>query len=389
MLKKISKNVKTLGLVSFLNDASSDMIYPLIPIFVTKTLGATFTVVGIIEGIAESTASLLKVFSGWLSDKLGKRKGLVGLGYGLSMIAKPLLAFAQAPWHVLVVRFFDRFGKGMRQAPRDAMIAESSDAKVLGYSYGFHKAMDTFGATLGPVLAMLLLPLLDNNFRSLFFLSFIASLLALLTLLFFVKEPPAVSDIHLHKISFKKIPRLYKVFLLAIAIFTVGNSSEAFLFLRAQSVGVAIALLPVLYAVSNIIFAVLALPFGKLADKIGAQRIIVWGYGIFALAYFGFAVADSPAFMWILFPAVGVFSAMTESLQKTITVQFADPTLKGTMLGLMHTTVGVFKLPASIIAGALWEKIGIASPFLFSASTAVAAMIILSVVFVIHRKSNC
>lgn len=201
MKNKLSKNVKALGLVSLFNDASTDMIYPLIPIFITKVLGASYVTVGLIEGIAESTASLLKVFSGWLSDKLKKRKELTVIGYSLSMISKPLLAFAQSSWHVLAVRFFDRFGKGVRQAPRDALIAESSDPEALGYSYGYHKAMDTVGATLGPLLAFTLLPILNNNLRHLFLFSFVASLLAVITLIIFVRE----KKVHTHKFTIHKL----------------------------------------------------------------------------------------------------------------------------------------------------------------------------------------
>lgn len=382
MQKKLSKNVKALGVVSLLNDASTDMIYPLIPIFLTKVLGASFVSVGIIEGIAESTASLLKVFSGWLSDKLKKRKIITVLGYSLSMFSKPMLAFAQSSWHVLLVRFFDRFGKGIRQAPRDALIAESTDSHMLGYSYGFHKMMDTIGATLGPLLAFLLLPVFNNNLRSLFLFSFVASMLAVLTLITFVKEKkePAYAP-PIHKLSLKSLRPTYKLFLLAIAIFTIGNSSDAFLFLRAQNLGIAAFLIPILYALGNIFFAAFATPFGKLADRIGAGKIFIAGYFVFALTYFGFGFAQSGFWVWVLFPLYGLFSAMTDSIQKTITVKITDPEHKGTMLGLTATTIGIFQLPASVIAGLLWEKIGVSFPFYFGSITAIISALLLSAVF--------
>lgn len=374
--------MKALGVVSFLNDASSDMVYPLIPIFLTKTLGASLPMVGLIEGIAESTASLLKVFSGWLSDKLRRRKPLTVLGYGLSMIAKPMLAFAQAPWHVLFVRFSDRFGKGLRQAPRDALIAESTQRTHLGFAYGFHKMMDTLGATAGPLLAMILLPLLNQNIRSLFLLSFVASALALVTLVLFVKEKSASQhSAAFPKLSLKNLPRSYKIFLLAIAVFALGNFSDSFLFLRAQDVGISAVLIPLLYALSNMFFAAFATPMGKLADRIGAPRVIMAGYLIFALTHVGFALFASQNTMWILFPLFGIFSAMTESVQKIIAVQTSDPDLKGTMLGLMHTTVGICQLPASLIAGILWARFGVHMPFFFGSAMAVIAIFLLFAAF--------
>ena len=368
-----------MGVVSFLNDASTDMVYPLIPVFLTKVLGASLPMVGLIEGIAESTASLMKVFSGWASDKLRKRKSLTVLGYGLSMLAKPMMAFAQSPWHVLFVRFSDRVGKGIRMAPRDALIAESTAPENLGLAFGFHKMMDTLGAVAGPLLALILLPILNNNIRHLFLFSFVASFFALLTLIFFVKEKKP--DVHVKKefpsLSLKLLPRHYKFFLLSLAIFTLGNSSDSFLFLRAENLGVAIGLIPVLYALSNIVFAALATPIGRLADIIGPQKIMVGGYAVFAVTYLGFSLAPSGIFMWFLFPLYGVFSAMTDSIQKTITVQISDPQLKGTMLGLTHTTIGLFQLPASVIAGLLWKMVGVQVPFLFGSVCAVIALLIL------------
>ncbi len=386
---KLSKNVKALGVVSFLNDASSDMIYPLIPIFLTKVLGATLPMVGLIEGLAESTASLLKVFSGWLSDKLRRRKPLTVIGYSLSAVSKPLLAFAQMPWHVLLVRFSDRFGKGIRQAPRDALIAESTDKKNLGLAYGFHKMMDTLGATAGPLIAVILLPALNDDLRLLFLFSFVASFLAILTLIFFVREK-RTGDFSrpLPKLSLKILPRSYKFFLLALAIFSLGNFSDSFLFLRSQNVGISIALIPILYALSNIFFAGFATPFGKLADRIGPYKIIIAGYVIFALTHIGFALFASPITVWFLFPLFGVFSAMTESIQKIVAVQTSDPLIKATSLGFMHTTIGVCQLPASVLAGVLWEKFGPRMPFFFGSMTAIIAALILISVFWITKNQT-
>jgi MFS family permease len=381
-LEKIPKNVKTLGIVSFFNDASTDMIYPLIPLFLTKYLGATLPMVGLIEGLAESTASLMKVFSGFISDKLRRRKPLTVIGYSMSMVAKPFLAFATAPWHVLIVRFLDRIGKGVRQAPRDALIAESTAPAHLGLAYGFHKMMDTLGAFAGPLLAVVLLPILNENLRSLFLLSFVASALAVTTLVIFVKEKPAEKQHSaLPKLSIKLLPTKYRWFLLSLSIFTIGNSSDAFLFLRAQNLATAVYLIPVLYALSNAVFAGLASYFGKLADKIGPYKIITMGYLVFAFTYFCFGAAQSAIIVWLLFPLYGVFSAMTDGVQKVVAAQIGDPRLKGTMIGLMHTTLGVFQLPASVIAGLLWAKIGVGMPFYFGGITALISAVMLLTVF--------
>lgn len=389
MTNKIPKNIKALGIVSLLNDASSDMIYPLIPLFLTKTLGASYLTVGIIEGIAESTASLMKVFSGWLSDKLKQRKSLTVVGYGLSMFAKPLLAVATAPWHVLVVRFSDRFGKGIRQAPRDALIAESAKEGNIGYAFGFHKMLDMTGSATGPLLAMIFLPLFDWNYRSVFLLSFFASLFAVTTLIIFVREKkPEISKIPFPKISLKIIPSTYKLFLLALAIFALGNCSDAFLFLRAQNVGVDPIYIPALYAVMNLCFAALAILFGKLSDKIGPGKIMIGGYLVFALTHFGFANAATSFSIWPLFLMFGVFSAMTESIQKTIAVKISDPQLKGTMLGLMHMTIGIFQLPASILAGFFWEKFGPKTPFLFGTTTSLIAAGVMFAAFLSSKRQK-
>lgn len=389
MNSKIPKNIKALGIVSLLNDASSDMIYPLIPLFLTKTLGASYLTVGIIEGIAESTASLMKVFSGWLSDKLKQRKSITVAGYGLSMFSKPLLALATAPWHVLIVRFSDRLGKGIRQAPRDALIAESAKEVNLGYAFGFHKMMDMTGSALGPLLAMVFLPLFDGNYRSIFLLSFFASLLAITTLIIFVREKkPETSNIPFPKLSLKTIPTTYKLFLLAIAIFALGNCSDAFLFLRAQNVGVDPIYIPALYAIMNFCFAALATLFGKLSDKIGPGKIMIGGYLVFSLTHFGFANAATSYSIWGLFLMFGVFASMTESIQKTIAVKISDPQLKGTMLGLMHMTIGIFQLPASILAGFFWERFGPATPFLFGSTTSLIAAGVLFAAFLSSKNQK-
>src|SRR3989338_2991129 len=285
----LSKNVIVMGVVSFLNDLSSDMIFPFIPIFLTSVLGATATFVGLVEGVADSTASILKLFSGRLSDYMRRRKPFVVFGYALSAIAKPILAAASAPWHVLVVRFIDRVGKGTRDAPRDALLSLSTEKKNIGRAFGFHRGMDTLGAAFGPILAFFLLPVLHNDLRTLFLFSFVASFIAVVILKIFVREVRNHADETLRpKIEFKYFGVPFIIFLIAATIFALGRSSDAFLLLRAQGVGFSLMLLPILYFVFNITLALVSTPVGILSDRFGHRNTFMIGMLLFSLTYFLF-----------------------------------------------------------------------------------------------------
>lgn len=380
------KNVFWLGLTSLFTDISSEMIFPLVPIFATTILGAPVAFVGLVEGIAESTASLLKIFSGWLSDKTGGRKKLAIAGYSLSAIAKPLLIIANVGWHILGIRFMDRAGKGIRSAPRDALIADSCDGTDnFGKSFGFHRTMDTIGAMMGPALAFLLLPYLargssSSGYRELFSLAIIPALIGLAVLVIFVKEKRvACETADLPKLSLKPFDRKFKVFLAIVLVFTLGNSSDAFLILRARDAGMAIAMIPLAYLLFNTINALLATPAGIISDRLGRRGVMALGFANFALVYLGFALAKGPLMIWIMFGFYGFYYAFTESIFKAYTADLVPAANRGTAYGLLNMTMGIALLPASLIAGWLWQTVSPSAPFFYGAATAVAAMVMLLV----------
>lgn len=291
----LSRNVVALGLVSMLTDVSSEMIYPLLPLFLTSVLGAGQTFVGLVEGIAESAASVTKLLSGWLSDRLGRRKELVVVGYTLSTLARPVVALALAPWHVLMVRFADRLGKGLRTPPRDALIAASTDMAIRGRAYGFHRSMDHLGAVGGPALAYALLLLLGDRLRTLFLLAAIPGILSVLILMLRVREAqvgPVAAATEPRRAG--RLDSQLTRFLLVVTLFTLGNSSDAFLLLRAQEVGVAVAHLPLLWMYFHVVKAATGMPGGILSDLKGRRGAIIAGWLVYALAYLGFGAASEP-----------------------------------------------------------------------------------------------
>ena len=379
--KGIRKNVLVLGIASFFTDISSEMLYPIVPIFLTAVLGAPMSVVGLIEGIAESTASILKAFSGWLSDKIGKRRPFVVGGYTLSSFAKPILYFAYVWPVVLISRFLDRLGKGLRTSPRDAMIADSTDAPYRGKAFGLHRAMDTLGAILGPLLAIYFLAAFKENLRIVFLVAFIPAALAVLTLVFFLKEtevvPKANADIK--KLNIGQLSSDFKKFLLASSIFAIGNSSDAFLIVRSKQLGLSITLVILAYVLYNISYSVFSTPFGILSDKWPRKNVMMIGYLIFALVYIGFALVKSASMVWILFFVYGFYIAMTDGVGKAFVSDMVPKEYTATALGLYHFVLGIFAFFASFVAGLLWVKIGVAAPFLYGAIMAGASCIALLV----------
>ncbi len=381
----LKKNVFWLGLTSLFTDISSEMIYPLVPIFATTVLGVSVGFVGLIEGIAESTASLLKVFSGWLSDKLGRRKPLTVTGYILSAIAKPLLVIATAGWHILGIRFLDRTGKGVRTAPRDALIADSCDpsANNYGRSFGFHRTMDTIGAMAGPALAFLLLPFLathsnSHGYRELFGLAIIPALVGIVVLAIYVKEPKRCETAGVSvRLSLKPFDRRFKVFLLVVLVFTLGNSSDAFLILRAKNAGLAVAMIPLAYLLFNTINAALAIPAGVISDKLGRRGVMILGFLNFAAVYLGFGLANSTLTIWIMFGVYGFYYAFTESIFKAYTADLVAENQRGMAYGLLNTAMGIALLPASLVAGWLWQNVSVRAPFYYGAITAILALLML------------
>lgn len=372
-----------MGAVSFLNDLSSDMIFPFIPIFLTATLGASASFVGLVEGIADATASVLKIVSGRLSDKRKIRKPFAVFGYGLSAVAKPILAIAAAPWHVLVVRFLDRVGKGTRDAPRDALISLSSEKKYFGRAFGFHRAADTLGAAFGPLLAFFVLPLINDNLRTLFILSFAASFFAVLILQIFVREVRDGESVSLIaevgdsariktetaplKFQFKNLGLPFIVFLACATIFTLGRGSEAFLLLKARETGLTLALLPIIYFVYNITLAVFSTPVGILSDKIGHRNTFMLGMLVFSGTYFLFAGTNSLLTVWILFALYGFYAALTEGVGKAIVAGLVEEKHRATAYGIYSAFTGIALLPASLIFGLLWDKFGSSFSFYYGA----------------------
>ncbi|MEW6572729.1 MAG: MFS transporter [Bacillota bacterium] len=315
-------NIILLGLVSFLTDVSSEMVYPLVPLFLTLQLGATPAIVGVIEGLAESTASLLKVFSGYWSDRAGQRKPLAIAGYALSTLGKLLFYFATSWSWVLAGRLADRFGKGVRTAPRDALIADSSDQGAYGLSFGLHRAMDTFGAVAGVAAAYLFLRHAPADFRPVFLYAVIPAALGVV-LLFFVRErrDRRSQTAQRLNLNWRELDPRLKAFLAVVFLFTLGNSSNQFLLLRAQNLGFPAQDVLLLYLVYVSVYGLLAYPAGRLSDRVGRRRLLVWGYLTYGLVYLGFALARQPETLWPLFAAYGLYSAATEGVEKALVAE--------------------------------------------------------------------
>lgn len=377
----LTGNVLWLSVVSLLNDAASEMIYPLLPLFLVGTLGASMTFVGLIEGVAESTSSLLKLVSGWWSDRVRRRKPLVVWGYGIATVARPLVALATAPWHVLAIRFGDRIGKGMRTAPRDALLAESVPATHRGRAFGVHRAADHLGAVIGPVIASLLLLLLDGRLRLVFALALLPGLLSLLVLAQRVHEPPPVDDAPSPSAGVASILVVFHGpfahFLFAIGIFALGNATDAFLLLRATELGVPIAAVPLLWGVLHVSKSVWSVPGGALADRFGARAALISGWLLYAVTYAAFALASAAWHVWLLFVVYGLFYGLTESPEKALVAQLSPGGSRGAAFGAFHFVLGVAALPASLAFGMIWQHFGAPAAFHTGAALALAATLLL------------
>ena len=382
--KGLTRNVVVLGFVSLLNDGASEMIYPLLPVFLTAVLGAGPAALGIIEGIAESTASLLKLYSGYLSDRVKKRKGWIVAGYSISNVIRPLIAFSTSWVHVLVLRFSDRVGKGLRTSPRDAIIADSTPPEYRGKAYGFHRAMDHGGAIVGPLLATGLLLVFHDNIQTIFLLSFIPGMLAVIMLLTGLKERETAAPRQATPGSFNfrtawtEMPAGFHKYLLIILLFALGNSTDAFLLLRAQQLGVPVALLPTIWVVLHVVKMGFSVPAGILSDRIGRKKVIVTGWLVYALVYAGFAFSDSNWQAWALFAVYGIYFGLTEGVEKALVADFAPAHLRGSAFGLYHLVVGLGALPASLLFGLVWQKIGFSAAFGMGAGLALLASVMLS-----------
>jgi MFS family permease len=397
--QRLPRNVFAISLVSLLNDSSSEIIYPLLPVFLSMTLGASPGIVGLIEGTAESVSSLLKLFAGYFSDRRGKRKAFVVLGYSLAGLARPLLAFATSWYQVLAIRLTDRVGKGIRSAPRDAMIADTVAVSERGLAFGFHRAMDHTGAVVGPLLGYLLVLLLaaDRNsptaadFTKIFLFASIPALAAIIVAAVFVRESPRAAMpaarigedevITSPRLSLTGFDRNFKTFLIIVALFTLSNSSDAFLLLRAQSAGVSVAMIPVLWAVLHVSKVLSSLIGGDLSDRLGRRRLIVCGWILYAAVYAGFAFVSNEISVWILFLIYGIYFGLAEGAEKALVADLVKPEQRGTAYGLYNLAFSITVLPASLLMGALWSWFGAAPAFLVSAALgAIAALLMLLLV---------
>ncbi|MBN2085324.1 MAG: MFS transporter [Anaerolineales bacterium] len=394
---RIPRNLLAVSLGSLFTDISSEMIVHLLPLFLTNVLGAKTAVVGLIEGVAESTASLTRLFSGWLSDKLGKRKALTVFGYSLSAVAKPLLLLASTWPLVLLLRFFDRLGKGVRTAPRDALVADSLKAENRGFGFGLHRAADSLGAAIGLVIAAAVtyaagssaVTLKAETFHLVIWISIIPAVLGVLTLILLARDVPAAagqkpaarSTAERPTAKRRISPRLIGFFIV-VALFTLGNSSDSFLVLRAQDRGLSVFHVMLAILVFNVIYTLASTPAGLRSDKIGRGRVLVAGWVVYALVYLGFAVAGAAWHIWVLYALYGLYYAMVEGTARAYVADLSAPEHRGTAYGIYNAAVGIVAFPASLIAGILWEGVsswqgyGASAPFYFGSMMAIVAVLL-------------
>lgn len=381
----IERNIFFTGITSFFTDTTTKMIYSIMPLFLIS-LGATKTEISLIEGIAESTASLLKALSGWWGDKIGKNKPFMIVGYAFTALLSPLFAFVYSPLQVLVIRFTERVGKGIRAAPRDSLVAASCEKNRRGRGFGFHKAMDNSGAIVGPLLAFAILAVFPMDYRKVFLFAAVPGLLGLATIIIFVKEAKNDNVKLTEKLSLKNFSKKYYFFLGIIFIFTLGNSTDALLLLKASDVGISDTFIPMMYLIFNAVSVIFCVPAGILSDKIGREKLIIFGYLIYALIYFAFGKSGTQAAIILLFALYGLYSAATDGIQKALVADMIDADKRGTGLGIYNCLVGVTLLPASVIAGALYERVNYSAPFYFGASMAAAAAVLM-IIFYFSKKS--
>jgi MFS family permease len=386
-LRGFTRNIIIVGFVSLFTDLSSQMIFPLIPLYLIS-LGAGAWVVGLVEGAAETTASLLKVFSGYWSDKIKRRKPFVFVGYSLSSVTKPLFALTTSWPFILFVRVVERIGKGIRDAPRDAIVAESADASVRGKAYGFQRAMDGLGSVSGAALAFILLPLM--GFKSIFLFAFLPGVIAVLCVLL-IKEERRPLTIKKQKtesfqVSLKRLPWNLKLFVIISTIFALGNFGYAFLLLKAKNIGFTDENAILLYVLFYVVYSLFTIPAGILSDKKGRKPVLMAGYVLFSVTAIGLILTSQIYAIIILFVTYGIFFAMIDGVQRAFVVDLAPPNLKGTALGTFHTFTGIMALPGGFILGLLWDKISPQATFIFAFLLSICSLVLF--IFVKNTKQS-
>ncbi len=398
-IKDLPRNVWAVGLTSFFMDVSSEMVLNILPLFLANVLGVKTNIIGLIEGIAEATASILKLFSGWLSDKMGGRKWLAVTGYALSAVSKPFFYIASS-WELIAgVRWADRVGKGVRTAPRDALVADSVSKETRGLAFGFHRALDTAGAMVGILIAILVVWLAQKNavdltkstFQTVVLISLLPAFLAVLSLIVGAQDVAVKGKRAAPKFSLRSMGRPFSVFLVIVSIFTLGNSSDAFLVLRAQNLGVTVIGILAMLAMFNLIYALVSTPAGSLSDRIGRRRLIIGGWLVYAIIYLGFAAAQADWQVWLLYVAYGLYYGMAFGTANAMVADLVPENLRGTAYGTYNAVIGLLAFPASLIAGVLWQGVGTwagfgpSAPFLFGGALALLAALLMA--FWMPRKT--
>ena len=390
-IKELPRNVWAVSLTSFFMDISSEMVINIVPLFLSNVLGVKANIIGIIEGVAESTASILKLFSGWLSDKLKGRKWIAVAGYGISALAKPFFYFANSWGAVAGVRWADRIGKGVRTAPRDALVADSIKPEQRGLAFGFHRAADTAGAMLGILVAALVVWLAQSNaielgrktFQTIVLISLLPAALAVLSLIIGARDVKGAEGLGAPKITFKGLGKPFVTFLIIVGIFDLGNSSDAFLVLRAQERGMGVLGILIMLAVFNLIYTLISTPAGSLSDRIGRRKVIIGGWIVYALIYLGFGMAGNATHIWLLYMVYGLYYGMAYGTAKAMVADLVPENLRGTAYGTYNAMLGIIDFPASLIAGLLWSGVGgwtgfgPSAPFFFGAAMAVIAVVMM------------
>lgn len=360
----LTKDTFLLALTSLFADISTEMLYPILPIFLTQVLSAPASIVGVVEGVAQGTQNIIQGFSGWISDKLKNKKGPALVGYGLAAISKPFMGLSVTWQQVLGGRFGDRLGSGMRSAPRDALIAQSADEDHRARAFGLEGFGDNFGAVLGPLIAVILLYSFAFNLRSIFYLAFIPGVIAFILILF-VKEKKVSVTKKIEKINLRSLPKTYWKYIAIIALFSLGNSTNAFLILRLKDVGLGTETTIFIYAFLNLVAALISYPSGVWADKLGRKKILLFSLAIFSLVYLGFAVSANIFIIAVLFILYGAHQGIFRTVGKTLAIDLAPEHLRATGVGIFSSTLGIFSFMASIIGGQLWDRFGSSATFLY------------------------